>query len=387
MELREWLSILVIIAIVLILLDGFRRKMIERKNRVRIKLDKNIPPENDESDHSFELPAGGARTLRRGEGDFFDDDPSEELNLDEKVPVLMDSVDVPPADIVKAEAEFSEADWESDDFEDEDTGEDEKADELEDDSDDEMEDELEDDFDDEIEDELENDFDDESEDDSLYNHSAPVADSRNRIEPSFGDNDILNASPDTDVEPDVELDSDDDSMIAARPVATKESQGELSLDNKVPDDDAAEFDNQGPAEVIVINVMAGADKVFSGSDLMPLLLSHGMRLGDMSIFHRHADNNGNGPAIFSMANIVKPGTFDMGQIEEFETPGVSFFLQLPSPVDNMESFEKMLNVANVIKESLQGELKDENRNSITRQTVDHCRERIRDFELGQLSKQ
>jgi len=46
MGMRDWLIIIVIVGIVLILLDGYRRK---RKNSIRVKLEKNIP------DHDVEL--------------------------------------------------------------------------------------------------------------------------------------------------------------------------------------------------------------------------------------------------------------------------------------------------------------------------------------------
>ncbi|MAM71960.1 MAG: cell division protein ZipA [Gammaproteobacteria bacterium] len=141
-----------------------------------------------------------------------------------------------------------------------------------------------------------------------------------------------------------------------------------------------------PEEVIVINVMAKKDEYFSGKDLLPIILQQGMQLGKMSIFHKHADGDGNGPIMFSMANMVKPGTFDISQMDEFTTPGVSFFLQLPNSLGNMKCFEQMLKAANHIRETLHGELKDEHRSVITRQTIEHCRQRIQDFELAQLSK-
>ncbi len=150
--------------------------------------------------------------------------------------------------------------------------------------------------------------------------------------------------------------------------------------------DESEGEYLEPEEVIVINVMAKQGELFAGSDLLPILLQQNMRLGKMSIFHKHADSSGNGPAIFSMANMVKPGTFDVTQMEEFTTPGVSFFLQLPNAFGNMKSFEQMLKAADAIKDKLNGDLKDEHRSVITRQTIEHCRQRIQDFELAQLSK-
>lgn len=142
----------------------------------------------------------------------------------------------------------------------------------------------------------------------------------------------------------------------------------------------------GPQEVIIINVMARQGEMLAGYELLPVLRQQGLRLGEMSIFHRHTETNGNGPVIFSMANMVKPGTFELAGMEEFTTPGVSFFLQMPNEIGNMPAFELMLGAATAVRNALDGELKDEHRSTVTRQTVEHCRQRIRDFELKLLSK-
>ncbi|HWK55025.1 MAG TPA: cell division protein ZipA [Hyphomicrobiales bacterium] len=143
---------------------------------------------------------------------------------------------------------------------------------------------------------------------------------------------------------------------------------------------------EGPTEVLIINVMARHGYHFFGEDLLPVLRQQGMQLGEMSIFHRHESADGNGRVVFSMANMVKPGTFDLAAMDGFSTPGLSFFLQLPNKYGNMESFELMLATATALRDGLEGELKDENRSVFTRQTIEHSRQRIRDFELSLLSR-
>jgi FtsZ-interacting cell division protein ZipA len=67
MQKLDWLVVATVVAIVLVLLDGFRRKWIERRNRVVVKLDRNILQEDIDLDRlpNSELPNGGARTLPR----------------------------------------------------------------------------------------------------------------------------------------------------------------------------------------------------------------------------------------------------------------------------------------------------------------------------------
>lgn len=137
-------------------------------------------------------------------------------------------------------------------------------------------------------------------------------------------------------------------------------------------------------EVIVMNVFARDDKGFNGAELMRVILACGMRYGDMDIFHRTENKNG-GAVQFSMANLVKPGTFDLDKMDEFYTPGVSFFLSLPGPKNSMKAFDYMHETAQCVVKNLDGELKDEIHSAMTSQTIEHSRQKIRDYERRQLS--
>jgi len=176
---------------------------------------------------------------------------------------------------------------------------------------------------------------------------------------------------------------------AAKAAATaRANQGELfqHVDEPSPPQIEEPTVESGPQEVIIINVMAKAGQYFYGDELLPVLQHFGMRLGSMNIFHRHTEADGTGPVMFSMANMVKPGTFTLAAMQELVTPGISFFVQMPNRHGNMKAFEQMLAIASAVKQALDGDLKDERRSVLTRQTVEHCRQRIRDFELSLLSR-
>jgi cell division protein ZipA len=138
------------------------------------------------------------------------------------------------------------------------------------------------------------------------------------------------------------------------------------------------------SEVIVLNVMARDGYHFAGDDLLQVLITSGLKFGEMNIFHHRQGNEIKGPVIFSVANILNPGTFDLNSMEEFSTLGVSLFLALPTAINNLEALEQMLRVAQQIRGALDGELRDDNRNIMTAQTTEHYRQRVRDFELRQL---
>lgn len=137
--------------------------------------------------------------------------------------------------------------------------------------------------------------------------------------------------------------------------------------------------------VVVLHMMAGVDEPFPGRDLLDALLGAGLRYGSMKIFHRHANEDGSGPVLYSVANSVNPGTFDLATIDDFSTPGVSLFFAMEDVDDPMMAFDILLTGAKKMAAELGGVLKDESRSVLTKQTEEHYRQRITDYCRSQLS--
>jgi len=138
-------------------------------------------------------------------------------------------------------------------------------------------------------------------------------------------------------------------------------------------------------EVLVINVIARDAEGFKGPALLQNILESGLRFGEMDIFHRHESMAGNGEVLFSMANALKPGTFDLDDIEGFSTRAVSFFLGMPGPRHPKQAFDVMVAAARKLAHELNGELKDDQRSVLTAQTIEHYRQRIVEYERKQLT--
>ncbi|MFN2361258.1 MAG: cell division protein ZipA [Marinobacter sp.] len=138
-------------------------------------------------------------------------------------------------------------------------------------------------------------------------------------------------------------------------------------------------------EVVVINVLAKTDENFTGPRLKALFEACGLEHGDMDIYHRHEQADTASPVQFSVASAVEPGTFKPEDIPALSTPGISFFMSMPGPTNAMQAFEFMLETAQCVVRNLGGELKDERRSVMTPQTIEHCRQRIREFERKQRS--
>ncbi|WBA09328.1 cell division protein ZipA [Salinivibrio kushneri] len=132
-------------------------------------------------------------------------------------------------------------------------------------------------------------------------------------------------------------------------------------------------------EVLVLHVHANNNQVFTGLELIPTLEQYGLRFGDMGIYHRHSDLSGSGKVLFSVANMVKPGTFDVSHSESFETPGISFFMTLPCYGEPEQNFKLMLQTAQQIADELGGLVLDDARTMMTPSRLDEYRERVKVF--------
>lgn len=303
----EWITIITVLLIIGILLDGWRR--MRNNHRGSIKMARNLPDSGDDrsdiDNYGSELPSGGARVVSvrdPDEAELYNQEVRESLdtrkstaqsthipeqvalNLEESVPMLMEveesSSDVLGDPLANPAAESFSA----------------------------------------------------IEDDPLDS---------TRVEPSITASESINDSQPHVQEPKVHA----------------------------PEPEA-------PDDVIVINVMARKGERFDGRILMDVLLDCDMRFGDMEIFHRHEQADGEGSVLFSMVNMIKPGSFSLSDISSFETPGVSLFLTLPMRADAMNAFSTMAATAHELQKALGAELKDENRSVMTLQTLEHCRERI-----------
>ena len=138
------------------------------------------------------------------------------------------------------------------------------------------------------------------------------------------------------------------------------------------------------SEVLVLNVTAKKGRLIMGERLLSLMQGLELEYGERKIFSKRTDDAERSPILFNVANMLQPGTFDLNNMENFATVGVTLFLALPSPISNFEAFEEMLQTAQDLVRSIDGELRDDQRNMMTGQTIEHYRQRVRDFELRRL---
>ena len=191
-----------------------------------------------------------------------------------------------------------------------------------------------------------------------------------RVEPTLGD---VPAQGELDVEQDAAAGADP-AFAASRPQrppgeAQRPAQGirpEQAIDR-----------------IVTLFVSARSGQTFSGANLIVAAEKAGLTFGDMGIFHRLMPGKPHAAPVFSMANMIKPGNFDMRRVDELRTPGVSFFMTLPGPLAALDAWDAMLPTAQRLAELLDGNVLDEERNALGRQGVAHIRDELRAYDRRQ----
>ncbi len=124
-------------------------------------------------------------------------------------------------------------------------------------------------------------------------------------------------------------------------------------------------------KLVVLNLLAPADQPFLGLDILTAIQGANLAYGEMSIFHHHI--KGRRRPIFSMANLVEPGTFDPPSMDDFVTPGLTLFMRLPGAMKGPQALDQMLKSAQHLATELGGTLCDQRRQPLEKKAITKLR--------------
>jgi cell division protein ZipA len=190
--------------------------------------------------------------------------------------------------------------------------------------------------------------DDEGYDDEDAPYGAgPARDARAKLEPSLGaldDSDERGDSEDWD----------------RTPVRREVEPGPSPAASPAPARAAAD-----PTPLLIQLSVAKRKGEFDGLELLDVADGCGLRPGDMDIFHCLDQFDDGTRVYFSMANMVKPGTFPFDDMEGFTTPGMMLFAQLQGDPEDLTILEEMIATARKIANTLGGDVLDETRRPLT----------------------
>ncbi|MCI0654502.1 MAG: cell division protein ZipA C-terminal FtsZ-binding domain-containing protein [Methylococcaceae bacterium] len=129
-----------------------------------------------------------------------------------------------------------------------------------------------------------------------------------------------------------------------------------------------------PFGIVQIKVTRRTGMCFSGTLLIGALRSIGLEYGAMNIFHKR--QGGSQSPLFSVVNLVEPGTFPIDDPGHFESPGVAFFLQLAVSNQPQFAFDEMLRAAQILAARIGGEICDAETQLLTIEKAEAIRESL-----------
>lgn len=132
----------------------------------------------------------------------------------------------------------------------------------------------------------------------------------------------------------------------------------------------------GLEDVLVIWVVAPAGGQLDGHRLQEAFSASGLEYGGEVFYKLDANTRAE---LFTVANGVEPGTFDLSDVDALSTPRIALLVRFSDRIDPSHAFEEMLQAAQDIADALGAEMKDERMSDMSIQTVEHCRQRIRDY--------
>lgn len=167
---------------------------------------------------------------------------------------------------------------------------------------------------------------------------------------------------------------------------------QLGEEDENPAEEAPAMGRRDPGaqvdRIVTLFVAAREGELLDGAAIVVAAEKAGLVFGDMAIFHRLADAKPEGAPVFSVASMVKPGSFDLRNVHDIRTPGLTFFMTLPGPLPALDAWETLLPTAQRMAELLDAVVLDEERNALGRQRIAHLRDELRayDRETERLTK-
>ena len=133
--------------------------------------------------------------------------------------------------------------------------------------------------------------------------------------------------------------------------------------------------------VIAFTIMAESGTMFSGKQVKAALENQDLHFGDMQIYHRFTQGSRK-QSLFSVANIIDPGTLLPDKFVSMSTPGLLIFARLPAPISGLALFDDLLDTAKNMTQSLGGVLCDETRQPVSDAAIESMRTKIFEYQMS-----
>jgi cell division protein ZipA len=188
----------------------------------------------------------------------------------------------------------------------------------------------------------------------------------------------------SDEDADIELRADRDEEVPwdwgeVSPGRRSDLAGAVSDETEAPapagDEQPVDEESRDAAEPLLVQLfVVSTGEPFPGKRIAAAATQLKLEVGSMDIFHRRVSDDGG--ALFSMANLVQPGSFPLDEMDQFESPGLALFAQLRGEPSDLMVFDEMLHAARSLADELGGEVQERNRAPLTEEQARVLRARV-----------
>ena len=191
---------------------------------------------------------------------------------------------------------------------------------------------------------------------------------------------ITSRSMDDVFNDDVPLDEAVDSFASAADTLETEAVVDEApvTESQDSDDSGKKSEDNRLNDIIVLYILPKGDpqhqRALQGAQINSSAQAMGLSFGDMNIFHYTV----NGRNVFSLANMLEPGSFDPETIHDLKTSGLTVFMQLHKG-DPMDDLTEMLQRSYQLAGLLDARLCNHKRETLTEQDAENYRQQVRDF--------
>lgn len=126
-----------------------------------------------------------------------------------------------------------------------------------------------------------------------------------------------------------------------------------------------------PNDIVVLYILAKPNKQLAGAQVNSSVQAMGLSFGDMNIFHYRK----NGRNVFSLANMLEPGSFDANTIHDIKTTGLTVFMQIKGD-DPLDDLTEMLQRSYQLAGLLDARLCNHKREPLTEQDAENYRTQV-----------
>ena len=229
---------------------------------------------------------------------------------------------------------------------------------------------------------------------SVRKKDTPIANDNERVEPTEQASVVHQDAAEPVVAKEMQRDeprfgnlsfSADDKQVQQAPAEIDELD-ELEAPEMVETFDeqqSAEKEPQAPvaSDFIIVHIQMPEGLNMEGSKLLPAVNTLGFKYSEEGFFNRHLDPAGHGPVLFRLVNMYNPGTFDIDNMEQFSTAGVSLFMTLPCDGDGLAAFNMLHSAAKKLADEFGATILDSQREEMTVDSVRNYVEKVRSFSV------